>query len=81
MGDKIDGDVFQWVVGGLLGIITSVGSVWINRINSRIDSLSRDLYERNQRVAVLESHIDQFNRRFDRIEGKLDLLLDSFSKK
>lgn len=76
MTERIDGDIFKWIVGGLLGLIASIGGFWLTNLTARLDMLSRDLYERNQRISSLETHIDVTNRRLDRIEAKLDLLLE-----
>lgn len=76
MAERIDTDIFKWIVGGLLGLIASIGGFWLTNLTARLDTLSKDLYERNQRISSLETHIDVTNRRLDRIEAKLDILLE-----
>lgn len=79
--EKVDGETFRWVVSGLLGLVTSIGAMWISHLNSRLDDISQDVSERNQRISVLETHVDGFNKRLDRIESKIDYLVQEKSKR
>lgn len=76
MTERIDGDIFKWIVGGLLGLIASIGGFWLTNLTARLDTLSKDLYDRNQRISSLETHIEFTNKRLDRIEAKLDILIE-----
>lgn len=71
----IDHDTFRWVIGALLGVITSIGGFWLSNITSRVDEINRDLLERSQRISVLEANVEGVNRRLDRIETKIDYLI------
>lgn len=77
----IDSDIFKWVVSGLLGVITSIGGFWLSDLTARINNISHDLSERSQRVSVLEANVDGLNKRLDRIELKIDYLIQEKSKK
>lgn len=77
----IDSDIFKWVVSGLLGVITSIGGFWLSDLTTRINNISHDLSERSQRVSVLEANVDGLNKRLDRIELKIDYLIQEKSKK
>ena len=76
----IDNDTFRWVIGALLGVITSIGGFWLSNITARVDEINRDLLERSQRISVLEANVDGFNRRLDRIETKIDYLIQERTK-
>lgn len=76
MSDEIPLNVFQWVVGGLFGVLTSVGAFFFKQISGRLDAIEQDLSRRNERISVLETYIESFNRRLDRIETKLDILIE-----
>ena len=71
----MDNDSFRWVIGGLMGLITSIGGFWLSNITNKVDEINRDLLERSQRISVLEANVDGFNKRLDRIETKIDFLI------
>jgi tetrahydromethanopterin S-methyltransferase subunit G len=82
MGAGIPMELFQWVVGGMFGLLVTVGGFFFKQIATRLDGIERDLSRRNERISVVESQLDNFNRRLDRIEVKLDLIIESrFSAK
>lgn len=74
-------DIFRWIAGGLFAIITSIGGFWLSHLTARIDGLSQDLLERSQRISVLEANVDGFNKRLDRIELKIDYLIQDKGRK
>ncbi len=76
MADEVSFNAFQWVVSGLLGLVTAVGSILLKSLTTRLENVESDLLRRNERISVLETHIDTVNRRLDRIEAKLDILLE-----
>lgn len=78
--DKIDHETFRWIVSGLLGIITSIGAFWLSHLTSRIDAMTHDISERSQRISVLEANVDGVNKRLDRIELKIDYLIQEKKK-
>lgn len=77
----IDSDTFKWIVSGLIGVISSIGGFWLSDLTARVDHITRDLSERSQRVSVLEANVDGLNKRLDRIELKIDYLIQEKSKK
>ena len=80
MMDRIDNETFRWIVSGLLGIITSIGAFWLSHLTTRIDSITHDMSERSQRISVLEANVDGVNKRLDRIELKIDYLIQEKKK-
>ena len=66
---------FRWIVGGLLGLISSIGAFWMSYINQRIDIISDSSIMSTNRISVLEANVDGFNKRLDRIETKIDFLI------
>lgn len=66
---------FRWIVGGLLGLISSIGAFWMSYINQRIDMISDSSIMSTNRISVLEANVDGFNKRLDRIETKIDFLI------
>jgi hypothetical protein len=77
----IDTDIFKWVVSGLLGVISSIGGFWLSDLTSRVNSISHELGERSQRVSVLEANVEGLNKRLDRIELKIDYLIQEKGKR
>lgn len=69
--------VFQWIVGTLIAILTSFGSFFLRQIFKRLDKLEFDMAIRNEKLSVLEVQFQTVAARLDRIEGKLDLLLEN----
>lgn len=80
MVEKIDGETFRWIVSGLLGLVTSIGAMWLSHLTTKIDTISHEMSERNQRISVLEANVDGFNKRLDRIESKIDYLVQTKTK-
>lgn len=72
---NIDDDTFRWIVGGLIGIISSIGGFWLSHLTTRIDAMSSDISERSQRISVLEANVEGVSKRLDRIEQKIDYLI------
>lgn len=66
---------FRWIVSGLLGLISSIGAFWMSYINQRIDMISAGSIMSTNRISVLEANVDGFNKRLDRIETKIDFLI------
>jgi uncharacterized membrane protein len=81
MVEKIDHETFRWIVSALLGVITSIGAFWLSHLTTRMDSITHEVSERNQRISVLEANVDGFNRRLDRIESKIDYLVQERTAK
>ncbi len=76
----MDNDTFRWIMGGLIGLISSIGGFWLSHLTSRIDTMVSDISERNGRISALEANVDGVNRRLDRIEGKIDYLIQGKAK-
>jgi len=76
----VDNDTFRWIVGGLIGLISSIGGFWLSHLTGRIDVITADISERNGRISALEANVDGVNRRLDRIEGKIDYLIQGKAK-
>lgn len=79
-GDKVSSDVsdvFQWVVGGLLGVLSSIGAFWLTNLTNRVEIISKEFYERGSRISTLEERAESVSHRLNRIEGKIDLLIEA----
>lgn len=77
---SIDDDTFRWIIGGLIGIISSVGGFWLSHLTNRIDIVTAEISERSQRISVLEANVEGVNKRLDRIEQKIDYLIQGKPK-
>ena len=71
----IDDDTFRWVVGCLIGIICSIGGFWMSHLTDGVGAMAVDISEHSQRISVLEANVQGVDRRLDRIEGKIDYLI------
>lgn len=78
--DKIDPESFRWIVSGLLGVIASIGTFWLSHLTVRIDNISSEISQRSERIGVLEANVDAVSKRLDRIELKIDYLIQEKKK-
>lgn len=81
MVGNLDKDTVRWLIDMLVGTLAFVGGFWLTNLTQRIDDIAKDLAERNQKIAALETHIEVVNRRLDRIEGKIDYLVERTQKR
>jgi hypothetical protein len=73
----VDHDTFRWIVGGLLGVICSIGGFWLSHLTGKIEDIAADIASRNQRISVLEANVGAVSQRLDRIESKIDYLIEA----
>ena len=70
---------FLWLAGALLTVIVAAATMSItssNASNARIDKVGADLSVLNRQVGEQSSKVDEANRRLERIETKLDRLIE-----
>jgi hypothetical protein len=77
----IDDETFRWIIGGVIGLFSSIGGYWLSHLTDRVDVMTAQISERNQRISVLEATVDGVNKRLDRIELKIDYLIQGNTKK
>jgi hypothetical protein len=82
MAEKIDGDMFRWILGGILGLFSMIGGFWLTNLTNAMTDLRRDVVQLGQEQSALKAHdesqtklLDRVDQRFERIEQKIDLLL------
>ena len=75
-GAGADIGLMQWLINGLLGlVVASLGYIW-RMLDKRVDDTSEQAAQSATDIAVLKSEVRGYGERFDRIENKLDLLLE-----
>jgi uncharacterized coiled-coil protein SlyX len=67
---------FRWIVGGLLGSLVMVGSWAFVSVETRVANIETALTPRAERLATLETLANTQQRQMDRLEDKLDWLID-----
>lgn len=67
--------ILQWIIGGLTTIAFAGGSAWLNHIEAQVDKLSETNLVQSQQVAELRAQTVLNEKRLDRIEQKLDVLI------
>lgn len=68
--------IMQWLINGLLGlVVASLGYIW-KMLDKRVEETSKRSVQSATDIAVLESIVGGYSERFDRLEGKIDLLLE-----
>ena len=83
---KVDGKLIKWTVGSVLALVTSFGTIWVQKIESELTRKEQQLAVTQERVATVESNVksletsvrimnDVVNSRLSRIEDKLDYLI------
>jgi hypothetical protein len=82
MTGKVDGDTFRWVLGGILGLFSTLAGFWLAVLTSSISDLRKDVTVLSQQQSALAAHdegqtklLDRVDQRFERIEQKIDRLL------
>jgi hypothetical protein len=78
--DNLDGDFLHWMIEAILALGGWVCGGWINRLHGKIDRLETLITEHATEISVLETQTEEVSRRLDRIEQKIDLLLDERRK-
>ena len=67
---------YKWAIGIMLGIVTAVfGTLWAN-MQSRMEMIEQEHADGRQRLATVEAKTDEVFRRIERIENKIDVLLE-----
>lgn len=75
-GAGADIGVMQWLINGLLGlVIASLGYIW-RMLDKRVDDTEEQAARSATDIAVLKSEVRGYGERFDRIEKKIDVLLE-----
>lgn len=75
-GAGADIGVMQWLINGLLGLVgATLMYIW-RMLNKRVDDTEAQSAQSATDIAVLKSIVGGYGERFDRIENKLDLLLE-----
>ena len=52
----------------------------MSHLTGRMDALSADILDRSQRISVLEANVEGIGKRLDRIESKIDYLIQGGAK-
>lgn len=69
-------DFLQWLLTALAGLVTAGGSFWLTQINDQIGELQKESQAKAQAIASLEAYGKTNADRLDRIEVKIDRVLD-----
>lgn len=68
--------LLQWLINGLLGLLmATLGYIW-RMLDKRVDETDRRSTQSATDIKVLESVVGGYSDRFDRLEDKIDLLLE-----
>lgn len=73
--------ILQWLIGALTTVAFTGGSAWLSHIENEVDKLSISNIAQVAQVARLEANFSLTEKRLDRIEQKLDLLLEMKKEK
>jgi hypothetical protein len=69
-------DLLLKVLTGALSVIGSVGWFWLQRVTSQLDNLRHEISKKGVQISQLEGYVVTNEKRLDRIELKIDKLLD-----
>lgn len=76
MVGNLDKDTVRWLIDTLVGALAFVGGFWLTNLTNRVDATAKELAECSKRLAVVESQNAGFIQWRDRIEGKIDYLIE-----
>lgn len=71
-----NGSIVMWLLGLATTIALGGGSLWLTNVGVEIDRLRASVSIHDQKLARLEVLLDQSAMRLDRIETKLDILIE-----
>lgn len=77
----ITDDVIKWIITGVSSIALTVGSMWLNHLNTEMEKIKEQSQLKFQKMAQLEYVGEESARRLNRIEDKLDRVLEVYNKK
>jgi len=66
-----------WIMGAMLSVLLIGGSAWAAYISNQINIISGEMNHRQQRISKNESIVTIVLSRMDRIESKIDSLLEN----
>ncbi len=82
MAGKVDGDTFRWILGAVFSVFSLIGGFWLSVLTGSINDLRHDVTVLSQQQSALTAHdegqtklLDRVDSRFERIEQKIDRLL------
>lgn len=65
-----------WALGFLGGLLGIGGAAWLTSLHSQLGTLNTATGNNAERIAALEAVAESDHQRLERIEGKLDRLLE-----
>jgi hypothetical protein len=65
-----------WLMGVLLSSILGIGGILLQGMRTELAENRQSLQTQMQKVAIIEEQYKMLNARLERIEAKLDLLID-----
>lgn len=71
-----DRDLRWWIMVGAVGIVFSLGNTRITALETDLRTIQREQMDRTERIVSLEQNVRNLAQQLDRVEGKLDRLLD-----
>ena len=75
-GAGADIGLMQWLINALVGLVlASLGYIW-RMLDKRVDDTEDQAAQSATDIAVLKSEVRGYGERFDRIEKKIDVLLE-----
>lgn len=73
---KAQGKFLWWMLGSLLSVLMVFGGVIYGTVSGRVDELTRKHEEAMVKISASEANVGGIKARLDRIEDKLDRLLE-----
>jgi hypothetical protein len=68
--------VLQWIIGVLTTLAIGGGSAWMSHINDELNTLQKSDVNQSNEITRVGAFISQGEKRLDRIESKIDQLLN-----
>lgn len=76
MGRLLESEAFRWIAGGLLGALVLVCSWAFATAEARVSDIEATLDQRTEQLARLETHVTTQQKQLDRVEDKLDWIIE-----
>lgn len=65
----------NWVITALGTIITAGMSFWLTHMAAQVDTIRAEQSAKSDRLSKVEAYVSSSDQRLDRIESKLDIVL------
>lgn len=76
-----NGSLKTWLLSALFTVLLSTGGWLVSSTTDRISNLEASVSDRSEKIAVLQTEVKEVRQQLNRMEDKLDELIEHTTKK